>query len=185
MLLSIVVKHSDYVNDYSRWKSPPDDTTNGTELQTLQQTLDGTDEHDEDSNDTSIAVWLGRWRQIPFDFRRFIRTTFLTPLRRYFWSSVSWFNRSFNEYWTYRWETLAILIQTVVLGLVSWMTAWFAHSCVLDAEKETVSTTFGGVRLLGIFIFPALEILAFLPTYRDAWHGEAAQVIRESYLSAT
>lgn len=175
MLLSIVVKHTDYVTKNQRWRSPPDATGSGIEL----HNLDGTDEHDED---ILIDVWLSRWRDIPRDLVRFFISTF-TPLFRLPGSFVTWVIRSFHEYWRCKWETLAILLQTVLLGLVTWMTYYFAHRCVIDAEQN--SSTFGGIRQLGVVTFPALEILAFLPTYRDAWHGEASQVIRESYLSAT
>jgi len=82
------------------------------------------------------------------------------------------------------WELIAFGLSTIFLVANLVLIGTCSFFSVHYAEELVEADIIRGVRWLGLFILPGLEIFAFLPILRLASHGETGHAIKESYQSA-
>ena len=70
-----------------------------------------------------------------------------------------------------------LLGNVVLVGFSSFRCAFWTETL---AQQKIISS----VHMLGFFVFPAAEVLAFFPLFREAWNGEFETAAAHAYRSA-
>jgi len=80
-------------------------------------------------------------------------------------------------------QSVQIFCSLVVLAVHISLVGLFAANCAYWTEQLALNKHIN-VHLLGSFIFPATELLAFLPILRESFNGECAVALVHSFRSA-
>ena len=100
------------------------------------------------------------------------------------WSVLQrWVAASSKPYYQDPIQTIQIVISVVALGINIFLVGFFASKCAYWTEQLAADKHIN-VYLLGSFIFPATELLAFLPILRESFNGEFPAALVHSYRSA-
>jgi len=153
--------------------SPPQSTT-------AQRTTTNHQNGEADQDFTVVDVWRPGPTIWHFFFVTLVVRCIIVPvcqLAKWMWASGKDFFRNGWELCAFLLSSAFVAVNLVLIGIFSYLSVHYGE----ELAKEQIVR---GVRLLGLFILPGLELFAFFPVLRMASHGHIEHAIKECYQSA-